>query len=333
MFLENHLHVLIASDANYAEFVSTVCVSLFATNTNFEKISIHLLSNNIPQETINIIEHYIPQNGRGKLCVYDISNIYNMGLSFDKDKSGFSVTSYARLLSTKILPSDISRILYVDCDVIFNNDVREFWSIDLTDVWIAGVLDAHMNTLCKTELGLPEDYPYINAGVLLINLDEWRNVNIINKWQDVLDEYNGNVFHQDQGIINEACIGHIKLVHPKYNITSTYFSHPYKQIKKMNIFFYSKEEYEEAKNNPSIIHFTEGYLGRPWIEGTNHPYSYLFEKFHSKTIWKDSPLRKDGRPLPIKLLGWELKNCPYYVYELTSRILNNIVKLKHFIGA
>ena len=320
MFDKNHLHIAIASDSNYAEFVATVITSLFATNSEFEKISIHLLSNNISCDIVDKIKRHIP-NSKGDISVYDISDIQSR-LSVSVPNT-IAISSYARLFLSEIIPSSVDRILYVDCDVVFNNSVKSLWDIEMNGISVAGVLDTLPDSTSKLKIGLTENSPYINAGILLVNLAQWRKINIQKRFIDFLLSYEGKVHHHDQGIINAVCTDKI-IVSPKYNLISTYLSHPYRLLKRTNEPFYDNETIEEAKQNPAIIHFTEGFFNRPWIKNTKHPLASIYQKYHSQTEWHSSPLRPDKRSLAVKTLSWSFLNMPYPIYSFISKVISTL---------
>ena len=324
MFDKSSFHVMIASDANYAEFVSVVIASIFDTNGPlFREIHIHLFSNGIPDDAIAKISLNIAEEN-GFLHVYDIGHIRD-----ELNVSGndtMPISAYARLLLTKYVDDSISRILYVDCDTVFTDSIVELWNCNLGDNWIAGVLDAHMDSKPKTMIGMPEDAAYVNSGVLLINLDAWRENQIVEEFQRFIDSYNGLVYHQDQGIINGVCNGHIMILPPVYNAVSSFYSHPYKVLVKTNTPFYSKQEMDEVRRAAKIIHFTEGYMGRPWMKHCKHPQASVFSKYHRMTAWKDVPLKKDNRSYPLQICSWMFLNLPYSVFTAFMSILARLKK-------
>lgn len=317
MFDKKHLHIALASDENYAEFVAIVITSLFATSKGFERISIHLLSNNISSDTVNKINQHIPQNG--ELTVYDISDI---GKRLKTNiPSTIAISAYSRLFLASILPPNINKVLYVDCDVIFNNDISELWDTNITNNSVAGVLDTLPDNKSKNNIGISCNSPYINSGVLLINLANWRQKGIEKQFIDFLLAHNGTVHHHDQGIINAVCKDKL-ILHPQYNLTSSYISHPYKLLAKTNTPFYSKEEVNDAIIKPSIIHFTEGFYNRPWIKNSKHPLYSTFHKYRDMTLWKDASLRPDNRSFAVKILSFFFLNTPHWCYKIISTFIS-----------
>lgn len=308
MYNREHLHVVVASDDNYAEFVATLLVSLFSSNAeSFERIMVHLLANGIKPSTIRRITEHIPAD-RGELLTYDISDISGrLGIEVPKT---IAISAYARLFIQSLLPQDISRVLYLDCDTIVADSLGELWQTDLKDCFVGGVLDTLPDTVAKTKVGLSEDMPYINSGVLLIDLEQWRKADLQSLFLNFLLSHGGHVHHHDQGLINGVCKGHVKVLHPRYNLTTNYLSHRYDILRQTNTPFYSEEQISEAKSHPAIIHFTAGFLTRPWCRGSRHPFATLFRQMHGRTAWRDTPLREDDRSLGIKLHSWTFLHLP-----------------------
>jgi lipopolysaccharide biosynthesis glycosyltransferase len=316
------MQIVLASDNNYAEFVAVVIVSAIANNSGF--IHFHLLSNGIGENTIRQLQTHIP-SGRGELHVYDIHDLRDR-LQIDVPDT-IAISSYARLFLPSILPTDIPKVLYLDCDTVISGDISVLWNTPLHDKYIAGVLDTLPDCDAKINISLREDEPYLNSGVLLINLDLWRKDDLQKRFIDFLLEHNGQVYHHDQGIINGVCIGKVQIVHPRYNCTSNYYSHPYTLLRRTNTPFYSEQEYMEATAHPAILHFTEGFYNRPWIANSLHPMAAVFYQYHNMTAWSNAPLRKDKRSWLVRFLSWEFLHLPYSVYQFTAKCVTKLADI------
>lgn len=320
------MHLAIASDTNYAEFVAVVIAS--ATANNHDYIHFHLLSNGIDNKTIWRLQEEIPA-GKGELHVYDIHDLKDR-LQIQVPNT-IAISSYARLFLPSILPAEVEKVIYVDCDTVIASDLSELWDTDLQNNYVAGVLDTLPDNESKIKVGLSATDPYINAGVLLINLDLWRKEHLQDRFIDFLIAHNGHIHHHDQGIINGVCKGQICIIHPRYNCTSNYYSHPYKLVWRTNTPFYTKQEYTEATDCPVILHFTEGFFNRPWIANSLHPMASVFHHYHEMTSWHDVPLRKDKRSQLVRFLSWEFLNLPYPIYNFTAKSVTmfaSIIKKK-----
>lgn len=317
------IHIALASDANYAEFVATAIVSIYATSE--KEITIHLLSNGIDDSNIDKIRMHVPED-RGRLVVYDIRNLDSMiGI---KVSDCIAIAAYSRLFIPKLLSEDIEKVLYIDSDIIFNRDVAELWQENLADYWTGGVIDAWFGTKTKTEIGLSKDAPYINSGVLMMNLKAWRENDVLEKSLAFLEKHNGIVYHSDQGLINAVCAGHVKILPPKFNLTSNYLAFPYKFLCKRIVPFYSKDAFDKGITQPVCIHFTPGLFGRPWVDGCKHPMLDKYESAHQKTLWKDAPLRAGSDSVMYRLVKWTYAHLPLWCYSLLTTMIDALLMVK-----
>jgi len=74
----------------------------------------------------------------------------------------------------------------------------------------------------------------ICAGVLLINLKEFRNDNIINKMYKYMIKNNKKLYFEDQTIINGVCYKKIGILPPKFGIFNRKLNFLYKIILKIH---------------------------------------------------------------------------------------------------
>ena len=317
--------VVIASDRNYLHLVSTCAVSLFETNPG-EKFHLHLLSNGLDMRELEALKTIV-EGYQGQLSVYPIENLRKR-LTVDVP-STISVTSYARLFAGSILPKDLDKVFYIDCDIVFNGAIKELFDMDLADNLVCGVLDPLISRTYKKEIKIPMDEPYINAGVLMIPLNQWRSEGMEQRFVDYLVANGGKVHHHDQGMINAVCVGRKKILPPQFNVMSNSICYPWKCLHKINIPFYSRSEYKNGISNPIIIHFTGAILGRPWVEGCRHPYADRFLKFKVKTVYKDLPIKPNNQSMLHRWEGIFYRTLPFYVFKLYMQTRYSLAYVNH----
>ena len=174
-------------------------------------------------------------------------------LSLTKDilmytKSHYSVEMYYRILISDIL-YQYNKVLYLDCDISIQKDVAELYDIDIGD----NIVGAINNPLGNKEmynyviniLKLEEE-KYFNSGVLLINIDRFKQENIMSNCFDLLKKY-GKLACPDQDILNLSCYDKVKYLGTEWNFQT-------------QSAVYSLEDKYEKKYN--IIHYTTG--NKPW---------------------------------------------------------------------
>lgn len=312
----NNLHIAISSDNNYLCHAIIASKSVAANNlSDFHEVHIHLLANNIPEESRLRFTSSLHDFGL-KCHIHNIGDIADrLGINVPDT---ISISSYARLFLASIIDSDIDRIIYMDVDAINTASFKELWSMNLSEISVAGVLD-DVALKAKEKIGIDCDAPYINAGFLLINLHYWRKYNLEKAFLDFLHKHDGKVFHHDQGIINAVCNKTLRILHPRYNMVSNFFSQPYESFHQKP--FYSYAEIKEGIENPVFIHFTPGVVNRPWLRNCKHPLKFEYLKYRNETIYKNETLPYDNRPLKLRVLSFLFFHCRV-LYRLIIKLRN-----------
>lgn len=176
--------------------------------------------------------------------------------------------TYYRLLLPDLLKEE--KCIYLDTDIIVCGDIAEIYNTPMDNYVVAGVKAPNYHLLADQgkeymeKTGLPSMDQYINAGVLLLDLDKLRKENFTQKALPLIHKANPT---EDQDIINLVCYDKIKHLPFKYNVPVAY--HLEKRAGIAGKVF-PQEEWEEGFQNPAIIHFC-GPL-KPW-EYFNVPFA------------------------------------------------------------
>lgn len=321
------LTVAYSSDDNYAKYLGASMFSLFQHNTDFAGIRVFILDCGIQNENLARLQQIAAQWQREILFIPMTDTIASLDLHLGAHK--IAVSSYARLFLSQVLPQSIFKVLYLDCDTIVCDSLASLWKTDLGDAWIAGVQDTVDSYFLKV-IGLDDNLPYINAGVLLINLQAWRDKDLPFLFQKIIQKFDGNVPHHDQGTINSACGVHRKVIPVRNNLTSNLYSFSSSTIKHIYFLesFYTQEEIDSAIARPAIIHFTTGLLGRPWEQNSCHPQKDAHEKAMAATPWGPQPLLPDSRYPALKAFTFFYEHCPRKLFEALYRRLCWVLHLR-----
>ncbi|KPB05740.1 glycosyltransferase family 8 protein [Bacillus sp. CHD6a] len=315
------LNVAYSCDDNYSRHVGVSMLSLLQSNREFDEIFVYLIDNNISSGNKRKLKNIAKEYG-GELIFISFEDLC-FGLKTDNK---YSLSSYARLFLSRI--EDIEKIIYLDCDSIITESFVDLWKLNISEYLIAGVQD-NVNEYYKTSIGLSNDFRYVNAGFLLINLEKWRADNIENKFLNFIDKYNGSVPHHDQGTLNAICKDSILLLHPKYNVMPPMLEFTSEQILRLEKTseYYSQQEIDEAVKRPCFIHFTNGFFNRPWNKNSTHPMKSEYLRFLEQTPWKDDILdNKLCRNARIMKIFY--KYFPFSIYWIINKI---VVKRKVYL--
>lgn len=259
------MNVVLASDDNYAFLLGGCLVSLFESNKDIEQMDVYIISDHISTESLTKIMQLGELYGR-KLIILDPPEMSSeIVVSY-----GLNISSYYRLMLASIIPENVDKILYLDVDVLIRGNLSELWNTDISEYLIAGVEDT-IGRFGRESIGLKCQDIYVNAGVLLINLKKWRELNLAQSFLEYIEDMNWEVEFNDQGVINHVCTDRTKLVSPRYNFLPSYQRYSRKQlglIKRSQV-PYSENDLKESKHDPVIVHFAGYPFSRPWFEGVN----------------------------------------------------------------
>lgn len=288
------MNVMYAADDNYAEIMGVSLLSLLENNKDIDIIQIYIIEDEISEENRNRLKNIIENYHRNIIFIKkpDIRGMLGVSLKTMR----WSDSAYARLFLKEIFGkyTEINKLLYLDCDTLVVGSLVDLWNTNIEDYLGAACLEC-MSNMHKRIIGAKKTDNYVNTGMLLLNVRKWIDDDIQTLTSEFIKKYKGKTEYVDQGVINGTVSNCFKIISPKYNLTTLAYDFTYEemQIYRKPQFGYSKEEWESAKADPKVVHFTTSFLSiRPWFEGSRHPYAALWKKFHDKSPWKSIPYRK-----------------------------------------
>lgn len=107
-----------------------------------------------------------------KICADKIAEIIDLIPKVVKTR--FTIAVFYRLFIMHVLPKKISKVIYLDSDIVVNLDINELWQYELGDKVLAVIPNAFnkgshsKDVLC--EEGIVKGDDYFNSGVLIMNL-------------------------------------------------------------------------------------------------------------------------------------------------------------------
>ena len=81
----------------------------------------------------------------------------------------YTLDTYSRLWIGEFFPSDVTRVLYLDADIVAVGSLASLWTVDLSGA-LMGAVDIPGSNRGVERLDMPPDAGYFNAGVLVIDL-------------------------------------------------------------------------------------------------------------------------------------------------------------------
>ena len=115
---------------------------------------------------------------------------------------------YARLMLHELLPADIARVIYLDCDMMVRAPIEALYDTDLQGNAIAAVLDPHRHrAMLGRDFRRNADLfdfrtPYFNAGMLLIDRKAYGDANLPERTRAYHEQGVLTRIQYDQAILN-----------------------------------------------------------------------------------------------------------------------------------
>lgn len=309
------INVAYACDDFYIKYTGISMISLFENNINIEEICVYFIDMGVQDENINKIKDIVEKYNREIVII-----------SWEKWKKDLKVRSlgrhiesvYAKIFFGRI--PEIDKIIYMDSDTIIVDELETMWNTDLEDNWIAGV-ETISSIERNRKIGIKKEDVYINDGIVLMDLKKWRQNDVEKKCQMFIEKWNGNPPVLSEGTISAVCCGHIKKLHPKYNLMSglCYYSHS-EIVRFTSREYYTESVLNEAKNNPCIIHYLTAFYLRPWQKKCTHPLREYYRIYQQKSVWADDELEDKELPIKLKLIDYLHKVLNEEMFYLCLKI-------------
>lgn len=304
------MNVILSSDDNYARHLGVAIYSLLSNNTDVEKIHIYVIDNQIENASVQKLRDIVIPFTNAD--IYFIPFAEYMSALHLNMVHPISLSSYARLFIAEMLPDNVDRVLYMDCDMCVMGSLSALWNWDLKGHCLGAIQDT-IPTKTKADVGLLADQRYFNAGLLLIDLMKWRQMGVGKKCLVFIDSYNGHVNHHDQGVLNGVLKDQWERLPLRYNVMTILFVMSQSKILRFykdEAPYYDAEEVADAIKSPLILHFTPSLTSRPWEKNCIHPLRSAYQTILEQTPWKGYPLAMDRSPWYVRLINLRYRLLP-----------------------
>ena len=252
--------VVFSANLSYMEKLETAMKSLCAHQ---DQLKIYVLNEDLPTEWFAIMNQRLRQLD---------SEVINCRMSPEQFQS-FSLPSdhihyatYFRYAIPEFVEEE--RILYLDCDMIFTQDLSPLFEVDLKGYGLGAVVDK------------PTTTDGFNAGLLVIDKTWWQEHQVTEALFDLTREHHQQVYG-DQGILN-------------LYFKDAWFPLPWTynlQVgsDKDQYLYGDLDWYDDFQGIPAVIHYTSH--NKPW---TSKRFNRFREQwwFYYALSWEEILLRK-----------------------------------------
>lgn len=323
--MSNEYHILCSTDDNYAQHCAVLMCSVYCNNSG--NIIFHIVESNLSDDNkIKLRKIADGYNQRVFFHNFTLKNkeIYKLGVG-----AACSIVTYYRIFITSIIDDpSIDRILYLDCDIVVNSDISELFKLNFADWPIAAVRDVlyPVKDTHRHNIGLGYNDRYFNAGVLLFNLNMWREKHYEDKLIKFCEE-DHYAYFADQDALNSVFRDRWLELSPSWN--------RFNLVKYKDVYFKTKEDELAFIYNPKIIHYASP-TARPWMKLKFVPFSRIYINYLSKTPWhgtKKNDVKKTTRYKAIIKTVWSnfLYRSPLIIRVVFTSMFDIVLIVFHII--
>lgn len=292
--MSESVDILCATDENYAAYCGVMLTSALENNREFH-LRIYILVNSISraseakfrrlEEKYDCEVHLIVPDGRAFAeCMV-------------REGDHVSVAAYYRMAVGLLLPADVHRVIYLDCDILVNRGIGPLWHCELKDAWSGVVVDSY-HVEARKRLGI--DTVYFNSGMMLIDVDAFRTHKVAEKCFRLIAEEPDRIRMHDQDALNIVIGEHVKYLSTRWNMLSAFLKTDKTELQ-LDPELESHIRDVLAQNGDGlVIHFE--FFPKPWQKWVMmpHPYTRLWMHYRKISFWPDARIHT-AAPVGFKM--------------------------------
>lgn len=268
------MNITFNCDENYSPYLSVLIKNILDKRSSLYSINFYVLDLGISEESKNYISELVNKNNsKIKFISVDQSDFD----VFPQTIEYISKSSYARLKIADYL-QDVDKTIYLDIDIIVNDDLRSLWNTGLKNQSIAACVHPFIeiyNNNYKKLIGLSNSNLYFNAGIIIFDLDKCRKENMFQLCLKWINQHK-NFTYQDQDILNGVFEGKVMYLNSRFNFTVNHRSR-IKEAQKSKI---TLKDYELCEFPICIYHHT-GPIKAWHSESQNNKSEHFYKTWNS----------------------------------------------------
>jgi lipopolysaccharide biosynthesis glycosyltransferase len=161
-------NLLVTLNAGYLSQLAVMLKSVVLSNPD-ARFDVYVLHSTLTEADFAHVQNAI---GSGSIVLHPIL-VSDPMLKTAPTSKRYPTEMYFRLFASRYLPKELDRILYLDPDIIVVNPLEKLYDMPLENHFYAAcshILIQGMQRFNEWRLNMEKDTPYINSGVLLMNL-------------------------------------------------------------------------------------------------------------------------------------------------------------------
>jgi lipopolysaccharide biosynthesis glycosyltransferase len=274
------ISLVVVCDNHYLILLAALLKSIEKHHHSGEPIDLYIVGDQINPNNKIKLEASVNQE-MFSIHWLDMKAVKPASIKIPADKGSYPLNIYMRLFIPYFIPAGVSKVIYMDVDMIMQEDISKLWHTDMADFPVAAVKDTTVQTIGNNwggiknyaALGLNPEDKYFNSGLLLINPQLWREKQYT---QQIIDCINNNISFAQ---------------YPDQYGCNVIFADNWLELDSRWNFNIGAEETEKAY----ILHFVHR---KPIYKSYNNKQVYqgIFYDYIKQTAWKNArPIGESSR--------------------------------------
>lgn len=272
------MHIIFNVDNGYVRHMCVTILSILDRNPN-EIIYFHVMTCELSDENRKYVSSLIIER-HSSVTFYDvdINTLKKFSVGKLTGNPNISYAAYLRLFIPDLLPKNINKVLYLDCDIVVINCLNDLWNKDINQYCLAALDDyGNAQEYGAKRMGLEMGFKYFNSGVMLLNLQRLRDMNFTGRIHDFLVTNGCRILMHDQDILNGLLYKQRLPLEERWNMMCN----------------------TDNTTDYSIIHFAGL---KPWFIECPHPLKHIYYHYLAMTKWSnDKPVHFYSKLQRIKI--------------------------------
>lgn len=294
------IHIAYTINCGYVKYCGVAMLSA-ARSAPGQRFSFHVIANDLTQADREFLSK-LGAKENAKVSFYAVPDELASRYKVTWDANRLPLLVYYRCFLASLLPKDVEKVIYMDCDTLVLHSLQELWETPLESKAIAACRDEVQFKPERAErLMYDASYGYFNGGVLLINLKYWREHHVEEALREFYQKYPERIVYNDQDLLNAVLYDKKVMVSLRWNVQGMFYK------RKLVLGKHYEAEHLDAALHPYVVHYTSRH--KPWHLYCVHPYKEECRKY----LQEVTPETIEAMRKPMARLRRYLHLLPYYL--------------------